>query len=68
VQSDEAVVVAGYVGTSGVGTGKNVAVRAHHNGTIDSSYGTGGVAVLSLAGDQEGKGWRSIPGPARSSR
>ena len=57
-QSDGKMLVAGYVGTSGVGTGKDIAVARYNvNGSIDTSYGGGtGVAVLAVPGDQQAKG------------
>src|SRR5689334_9695732 len=56
VQSDGKVLAAGYVGTSGTGTGRDLGIaRYNADGTIDSSYGTNGVAWLSFAGDQESK-------------
>lgn len=55
-QQDGKILVAGYVGTTGVGTGTDVAVaRFNANGTVDGTYGSGGIATIALAGDQEAK-------------
>ncbi len=55
-QADGKILIAGYVGTSGVGTGTDIAVvRCNVNGAVDISYGTNGIATVPLPGDQEGK-------------
>src|SRR5689334_20140786 len=54
-QTDGKILVAGYVNNGG--NVHDVAVARYNvNGTLDTSYGTGGVASLSLPLSQEGKG------------
>src|SRR5690242_13062264 len=44
VQSDGKILAAGYIGTSGTGTGRDLAIaRYNADGTIDNSYGVNGV-------------------------
>ncbi|MEO7158350.1 MAG: hypothetical protein ABI039_12350 [Vicinamibacterales bacterium] len=66
-QSDGKILIAGYVGASGVGTGTDIAViRVNSTGAIDFSYGSGGVAVLATAGDQQGKSITTDPNTGRA--
>ncbi len=53
-QQDGKILVAGYVETPV--NGREIAIARYlPSGTIDSSYGSGGIAVMPLAGDQEAK-------------
>lgn len=53
VQPDGKFLAAGYVNST-VGNGRDIAVaRYNANGSLDTTYGTGGVASIPLAGDQQ---------------